>query len=240
MWLINLFIFSFFFFSNFVFAGTDRIFKNGFEFVPMLNDTGITWGGDNTSGNNATCTSNITSFQDCHQGRDATDNDDTDGHAGFSFTKLDIDGVELAVGSTQWSCVRDNVTGLVWEVKTDDAGIHDKGNLYRWGGVTHLGSNFGTYFNDWDSLVNGSNSANHCGFDDWRVPNSQELLSIVDNSFSNPSIDINFFPHTNNTSFWSSSPNASNLGDAWVVVFDNGISYGNGRGNFRRVRLVRF
>ncbi len=54
-----------------------------------LNDTGITWGGDYPSGNNTTCTSNIAAPQDCNQGRDATHNDDSDGHAGFSFTKLD-------------------------------------------------------------------------------------------------------------------------------------------------------
>ena len=28
--------------------------------------------------------------------------------------------------------VRDNVTGLFWEVKTDDGSIHDKDNTYTW------------------------------------------------------------------------------------------------------------
>ncbi len=129
--------------STTISAQTGPIFKNGFELPVIqlipLNDTGITWGGEYPSGNNATCTSNIiTSPQDCHQGRDATHNDDSDGHAGFSFTKLDEFGTPLADQSvdyaiTPWACVQDNVTGLVWEVKITDGSIHDRNNVYRWG-----------------------------------------------------------------------------------------------------------
>ena len=53
-----------------------------------LNDTGITWGGNFPSGNNTTCASNINASQDCHQGMDATHNDNSDGHGGFSFTDI--------------------------------------------------------------------------------------------------------------------------------------------------------
>ncbi|MCP3952026.1 MAG: hypothetical protein GY697_07375, partial [Desulfobacterales bacterium] len=87
----------------------------------LLNDTGIDWGGEYTSGNNSDCTSN-TVPQDCDQGRDASNNNNSDGHAGFSFTKLDANGNPLVdqsidYATTPWSCVKDNVTGLVWEVK---------------------------------------------------------------------------------------------------------------------------
>ncbi len=122
--------------STTISAQTDPIFKNGFEqpVIQMvkLNDTGITWSGEYPSGNNVDCTSTtITSPQDCNQGRDATHNDDSDGHAGFSFTKLDANGTPLAdqsvdYATTPWSCVQDNVTGLVWEVKTTTADIHNK------------------------------------------------------------------------------------------------------------------
>ncbi|HOP23574.1 MAG TPA: hypothetical protein PLX38_12515 [Gammaproteobacteria bacterium] len=127
----------------------DLIFKYGFELQIPLNDTGITWGGGYPDGNNATCTSNISEPQDCNHGRDATHNDDSDCHAGFSFTKLDMSGNPIPASATQWSCVRDNVTGFVWEVKTDYEGIHDKDITYRWGGITHQG-NYGTeFYDDW-------------------------------------------------------------------------------------------
>ena len=95
-----------------------------------LNDTGITWSGNYASGNNTECIAsttpdgdNVVAAQDCSHGRDATHNDDSDGHAGFSYTKLDSNGVPLAnqnadYATTPWACVRDNVTGLIWEVKT--------------------------------------------------------------------------------------------------------------------------
>ena len=53
------------------------------------------------------------------------------------YTKISNDGIILADQSqvwdyngsepagTQWSCVRDNDTGLYWEVKTNDGGLRD-------------------------------------------------------------------------------------------------------------------
>jgi hypothetical protein len=206
----------------------------------QLNDTGIDWGGDYPDGNNATCTSNIAAPQDCHYGRDATHNDDTDGHAGFSFTKLDADGNALPASATEWSCVRDNVTGLTWEVKTDDDGIHDKNNTYRWGGKTALGNGiWGPYFDDWDSLVDGSNAEVLCGFTDWRVPTQEELTNLVSFDRYAPAIDTDYFPITANSGFWSSSPYAYASGAAWYVYFYDGYSYYYFRTAPQGVRLVR-
>lgn len=68
--------------------------------------------------------------QDGEYGRDATNYDNNDGQAGFSFTKIDSSGKDLPVTATTWSCVRDNVTGLLWEHKTPSTtGINDLTNL---------------------------------------------------------------------------------------------------------------
>ncbi|MCI5134790.1 MAG: DUF1566 domain-containing protein [Candidatus Electrothrix sp. AW2] len=112
--------------------------------VRALNDTGITWSGNYAAGNNDTCVAsntpdgdNVVVAQDCSHGRDAIHNDDSDGHAGFSYTKLDSNGEPLPdqtvdYATTPWACVKDNVTGLIWEVKTDDDGLHDKDDTYNW------------------------------------------------------------------------------------------------------------
>lgn len=69
-------------------------------------------------------------------GLSVNNNDDSDGHAGFSFTKLDANGNELLANATDWSCVKDNVTGLIWEVKqggngtVGDEGLHDADDTY--------------------------------------------------------------------------------------------------------------
>ena len=208
-----------------------------------LNDTGITFGGNFSRGNNSGCTGEIVSRQDCSNGRDVTENDNSDGDAGFSFTKLDANGDPLSdqsvdYSTTPWTCVRDNVTGLVWEVKTNDASIHNSSNFYQWGGVTALGSGYGTYYDDWDTLVNGSNANNFCGFNDGRVPTRQELEGLVHFNETSPSIDSNYFPNTNG-SYWSASPSAANSILAWYVNFSVGTSLTTSRQNLQNLRLVR-
>ena len=53
--------------------------------------------------------------------------------ANASYTKLDADGnvvPDNIIG--HHSCVHDNNTGLVWEVKTQYGGIRDRYNRYSW------------------------------------------------------------------------------------------------------------
>ncbi|MDA3789060.1 MAG: hypothetical protein PF503_11320 [Desulfobacula sp.] len=47
-----------------------------------------------------------------------------------SYIKLDASGNDLADEAISWTMVRDNITGLIWEVKTDDGSVHDKDNTY--------------------------------------------------------------------------------------------------------------
>ena len=89
-----------------------------------INDTGIsTWG----NANNSALSASPTGFpsQDADVGRDARARAGNlvkvgGGSAGFDFTKLDARGNPLVGSALSWSCVRDNVTGLVWEIKTND------------------------------------------------------------------------------------------------------------------------
>ena len=234
--------------SNAVTAQTDLIFKSSFDNLPRLNDTGILWAGGQPSGNNADCNSaSISSPQDCNTGRDTTHNDSTDGHAGFSFIKLDANGIPLDDQSvdytiTPWSCVKDNVTGLIWEVKTT-SGIHNKNNSYQWGGLTAIGRDHpdrqGTYFDpSWNELVQGSNDDVFCGLNNWRLPTVIELYSIIHKGILDPAIDLNYFPNTRSSWFWSSSPIANEPIVAWNVNFNTGGEFFIDRAFFGVVRLV--
>ncbi|MGB1159217.1 MAG: fibronectin type III domain-containing protein [Porticoccaceae bacterium] len=222
-----------------------------------LNDTGITWGRDYTTGNNSTCegeSETIVAQQDCSHGRDAQAAAGTlskvgGGAAGFDFTRLNADGSDYAgngdYASQPWVCVRDNHTGLIWEVKTRDNSIHDRNRAYRWGDKTALVTQQARHYNYWDDLVDDSNGEPLCGFSDWRVPTLVELDSIVDAGRINPSIDSNYFPNTISDWYWSSSPYVGYVGDnnkklAWYVDFNDGsYRYDGDRRYDHAVRLVR-
>jgi len=49
-----------------------------------------------------------------------------------SYTRLDAGGNDLSDSATDWAMMRDNVTGLIWEVKTDDGSVHDKDKTCTW------------------------------------------------------------------------------------------------------------
>ncbi|MBT4520562.1 MAG: DUF1566 domain-containing protein [Halieaceae bacterium] len=222
----------------FAFLATDEVFYLEPVFIRPFNDTGIIFGQNYLDGNNADCTGVTIEQQDCSHGRDATHKDDSDGHAGFSYTKLGSTGAALPASAASWSCVRDNVTGWVWEVKTDDGGNHDKDNTYRWGGKTALGAGVDTYYPDWDTLLDGSNAASFCGYSSWRLPTIKELEALANLNRYSPAIDMAFFPATPSAGFWSASPSANDSNSAWYVNFDWGNANDDDRGSYRHVRLV--
>ncbi|MDH5730226.1 MAG: Ig-like domain-containing protein, partial [Gammaproteobacteria bacterium] len=229
-----------------------------------LNDTGVFVGANYPGGINADCTGETVAEQDCSQGRDVSANDGSDGAYGFSFTKLDAAGNPLAASATTWSCVKDNVTGRIWESKVagnsviGDAGLHDADDRYSWystdssnnAGFVGYVNNFSntcsgfntnvasTYCNTQD-FVARVNAAGLCGANDWRMPTRYELESIVHMGRFNPFIDINYFPNTVASTHWTATPYANNTDQAWAINFSQGNSLYAGRYLAIPVRLVR-
>jgi hypothetical protein len=201
-----------------------------------------------TATTNGTDTSSdlVPGGQDAHYGRDANSltNSDADGRAGFSFTKLNSSGNPLPdqsanYATSPWDCVQDNVTGLIWEVKTNDGGLHHKAWVYTWynsdastnggnSGATVGGTCFGGSSNcDTEKFVAAVNAAGWCGHNDWRLPTASELLSIVDNSvpYPGPTIDTNWFPNFPTSVsfvFCSSSPYATDPAYVWGIPLYRG------------------
>ncbi|MFA7607548.1 MAG: DUF1566 domain-containing protein [Rhodocyclaceae bacterium] len=233
-----------------------------------LNDTGITWSGHATSGNATSCDATHPAGQDCQYGRDAaaaasTLPAKTGGSAlnngianGFDYTKISNSGTVLPAsavlgsGPDDWACTRDNVTGLVWEVKVNDvAHLRHMGHTYTWYNTNSPDGNSGTADGgscatagrcDTEKYVQDVNAANLCGATDWRMPTVKELVGIADLGRSNPAIDPDYFPNTPSSIVWSGSPSAGYSGYAWGVYFGSGYAdNGSLRSNGNHVRLVR-
>lgn len=256
-----------------------------------LNDTGIdSCIVDGVNHNLVDCSQTTLLHQDGAVGRDANSNtnNSNDGHVGFAFTKLNAAGAALPVVAANWSCVRDNVTGLVWEKKSE-SGLHTASDQYAYYNPAHFYPGYeqpedgvnGYAPGDFSmpELVNdvcdGYNSANsstfcntsaytqrvnneaYCGISNWRLPDREEMRSIID-LFSMHSdvlnIDANFFPNTiSSMKIWQTSapPYGKGPGYAtsdpaleypdksWMMYFgDSEIDHAITQREVRYVRLV--
>ena len=230
----------------------------GIAATGRLNDTGSTANQCYQAGDsvlvacNSVGATTLNSAQDGMVGRDAdvATNNNADGNLGFSFTAV------------TGGCVQDNVTGLMWEVKTADGGLRDWTHIYtnydstttaqKVDGTTPTQAEIDAATNS-IGFKNAVNSQALCGFSDWRLPTVDELHSIVDYGVvaPGPTVDATWLPNTQggpnaqgNTLggvFWSASPYVGNSASAWVVYFNNGFVDFNGRhlNEGRNMRLVR-
>ncbi len=146
-----------------------------------------------------------------------------------SYTKLGVDDVELAVSATVsdgWIMVRDNTTGLIWEVKTDDDSYHDRNRAFYWCDPDDS-SNSGEmgYCDGQDSAdyIFSLNNDGYGGFTDWRMPTVKELSTLL-NHINSSLIDDIYFPQTISNSHWTATSYAGNPAQAWSISFSYGFA----------------
>lgn len=127
--------------------------------------------------------------------------------------------------------VTDNVTGLMWkrcsesQTSTSMACDTDVGTYYTWQAALQQ--------------AEAVRTAGFAGYDDWRLPNRNELASLLEEACSSPSINITVFPYTRSSNYWSSSPYAGNPNSAWYVSTNFGSELPGLKSNGNSVRLVR-
>jgi hypothetical protein len=72
----------------------------------------------------------------------------------------------------------------------------------------------------------------------WRLPSISELMTLVDSTSHEPTIDVSAFPNTPRTFFWSSSVASDSASRAWNVNFDIGFWISYQATEMHRVRCV--
>ena len=114
-------------------------------------------------------------------------------------------------------CVTDNLTGLMW-VKNPDSTLRN-----------------------WASAMTYANNLTLCGYDDWRLPNVNELESLLNAEQANTATWLNTqgFSNVQADYYWSSSTYAGDTAYAWVVDMWSGSVGGYNKTNTYYVWPVR-
>lgn len=125
--------------------------------------------------------------------------------------------------------IRDKMTGLMWKKCVQGM---DFDTDCTTGTLVEI---------KWQEALQDAESENFAGKTDWRLPNKNELFSIVENRCAEPSINWNIFPNADDSKQWTSTQwygHDSSL-QAIVVFFRNGTTEKTNAGNPHAFRLVR-
>lgn len=158
----------------------------------------------------------------------------------FDMTRINQDGSVndgKDYASKPWACVQDNQSGLVWEVKNSQPGLHNINNTYSWydsnqdsnggyAGKANSGVCAGSDC-DTESYIKAINAEKLCGFDDWYLPSRFELNTIVDTSipYPGPTLPQAYFPESLAGKYWTDTTFKTRRAGAWAWRFDYGNDY---------------
>lgn len=149
-------------------------------------------------------------------------------------------------------CIRDSVTGLTWEIKSDEPGLRDWRNTYSWyspneshreldyRGLKDGGQCIGSECDTWD-YVRAVNATKLCGFSDWRLPSKDEFFSISDltRAHSPPTANTKAFPYMQAAEYWSAHDYSFQYDSSWAWNFQYGHDRVDWKKSAKYVRLVR-
>lgn len=91
----------------------------------------------------------------------------------------------------------------------------------------------------WAESLRAAALQESAGYQDWRLPNKNELTFLVEERCASPAVNARIFPQTQLLFHWSSTPYASLKTVAWSVDFGYGVVTATEKDSKLPVRLVR-
>ena len=131
-------------------------------------------------------------------------------------------GVLLLMSFASADYVRDDANGVVKDTSTSLIWQDDIASVER----------------TWSLAIDYCEALGLGGYDDWRLPNSNELSSLADRNRTTPAIDPAFTNVVSNY-YWSSTPKVGSSDSAWFVNFVNGNDSVFDKATSLYVRCVR-
>ena len=200
----------------------------------VINDTGVTRYFSDAGEEQATPQADYPG-QDAEYGLDKTDvNPNTNN--GFKFTKLDAKGTPVADDASEWSCVKDERTGLVWEVKSNDvSSIHYKDRTFTLeipGAHTSFSKDIAeaTCKTAGDEVCTTQNYIDHlntnayCGKTDWNLPTNFNIYNLLD--FGETEKDSNGKVYGFTLKYFPNQPTGSpDIGEQEGELWSSGLYY---------------
>lgn len=126
--------------------------------------------------------------------------------------------------------VSDSVTGLMWQTCS-------YGQSYDADTSTCTSSALRT---TWQEALRASVNDRTGDYDDWQVPSSKELASILEHSCVTPSINELIFKGNKSENYWSNTSAVANPAFAWVYTFDRGLNSLHAKTSNVYLRFVRY
>jgi len=133
------------------------------------------------------------------------------------FLTLLFCGVAVADMSRSGEIVTDSKTKLMWQDNSDASSVT----------------------RNWQGAIDYCEALKFGGHDDWRLPNINELIKIVDRKQIRPAINPKFVNVNRYIPYWSSTSYSKYSPFGWIVDFNDGVVSHFNKDELKNIRCIR-
>ena len=157
--------------------------------------------------------------------------------AGLSMPVMAQNCDKSKPAATPTSQFKPAADGIITDTKTGNVWLRCPVGM-KWDGSSCGGNSLKYTWREAVVEIEELNSKKTAGRSDWRLPTVEELVSIAEPRCFKPAINLEVFPFSPESGFWTETPVEGVQPRAWVVHFLNGKQYIANKNQTWRVRLI--